>query len=135
MMRKKKKGVISTFLGPDASIEGNLEFQGTIRLDGKVRGRIFSENGTVIVGESAVIHADITVDSAIIMGTVDGTIEAKEKIEVYPPGRVHGDIYAPLISIDSGATFNGNCGMRPGDMPAKGAFPEGGGPEKKTMRV
>jgi cytoskeletal protein CcmA (bactofilin family) len=46
------------------------------------------------------------------MGEVNGTIDAMEKIEVYPPGRVNGDIHAPMITIDSGATFNGNCGMK-----------------------
>ncbi|QTA93209.1 bactofilin family protein [Desulfonema magnum] len=112
MGRKKKVGSISTFLGYGSSIEGTLEFQGTIRLDGNVRGRITSNGGTVIVGEKAVINADIIVDGAIIMGEVNGTIDAKDRIEVYPPGRVVGDIQAPMISIDTGAVFNGNCGMK-----------------------
>lgn len=128
MLRKKKKsGVISTFLGPDASIDGTLEFRGTIRVDGNVRGRITGTDSTLIVGERAVIDADIAVDSAIIMGVVKGAIDAREKIEVYPPGHVTGDIYAPVISIDSGATFNGNCGMKARNLPET-AF--SGGAEK-----
>ncbi|GBC64076.1 hypothetical protein DENIS_5078 [Desulfonema ishimotonii] len=116
MKKAKKAGTISTFLGPESSIEGILEFQGTIRLDGNVKGKICSSSGTVIVGEKAVINADIIVDGAVIMGEVNGTIDAKDRIEVYPPGRVTGDIYAPVISIDSGATFNGNCGMKAQDV-------------------
>lgn len=112
MKKKKKMGSISTFLGSDSTIEGTLEFQGTIRLDGNVRGKIISNGGTVIVGEKAVINAELIVDGAIIMGEVNGTIDAKERIEVYPPGRVIGDIHAPVISIDTGAVFNGNCGMK-----------------------
>ncbi|QTA78581.1 Putative polymer-forming cytoskeletal bactofilin [Desulfonema limicola] len=111
-MKKRKTGAISTFLGPESSIEGTLEFHGIIRLDGKVKGRIISENGLVIIGEQAVINADIIVEEVQIYGKVNGRIEAKEKIEVFPPGRVEGDIYAPVISIDSGASFNGNCGMK-----------------------
>ncbi len=118
MKKKKKNEVVSGFLGPDSRIEGDLEFSGTIRLDGHLRGKINSGNGTVIIGETAVIHADISVDAAIIMGKVNGTIEAGDRIEVYPPGCVNGDIYAPMISIDSGATFNGNCGMKSGKIPA-----------------
>lgn len=120
MRQKQKSESISTFLGSDASIEGTLEFQGVIRLDGHVKGRIYSENGTVIVGEKAIVDADIWVDCAVIMGEVNGTIEAREKIEVYSPGRVNGDINAPMITIDSGATFNGNCGMKAREMALKG---------------
>lgn len=112
MGKKKKLGSISTFLGFGSSVEGTLDFQGTIRLDGNVKGKIISSNGTVIVGEKAVINAEIVVDGAVIMGEVNGTIDAKERIEVYPPGRVVGDIHAPVISIDPGAVFNGNCGMK-----------------------
>ncbi|OQX24082.1 MAG: hypothetical protein BWK80_22690 [Desulfobacteraceae bacterium IS3] len=110
--KKTKMGPISTFLGYGSTIEGTIEFQGTIRLDGNVRGKITSNGGTVIIGEKAVINADIIVDGAVIMGEVNGTIDAKEKIEVYPPGRVIGDIKAPIISIDTGAVFNGSCGMK-----------------------
>ena len=107
----KKIDTITTFLGVDANIEGKIEFEGIIRVDGKVKGNIFSESGTVIIGEKAVIKADINVGVAIIMGDVNGIINAKDKIEVYPPGKVTGDIQAPVISIDAGAVFNGNCCM------------------------
>ena len=112
MKKENKRGAISTFLGPDVSFEGNIDFEGTIRLDGHVKGRISTRNGTLIVGEKAVLNADISVDVAIIMGLVNGTVEAREKIEVYPPGQVTGDIQAPVISIDLGATLNGSCSMR-----------------------
>lgn len=114
MMKKEKtKDTISTFIGPEVSVEGEIEFQGSIRLDGRIKGRISSDSGTVIVGEKAVINADMFVDAAIIMGEVNGTVDARKKIEVYPPGRVFGDIKAPFISIDSGVVFNGTCLMKP----------------------
>jgi cytoskeletal protein CcmA (bactofilin family) len=108
----KKPDSISTFLGPDASVEGTLEFKGTIRLDGRVKGKIRSNDGTVIVGEKAMINADIAVGIAIVMGEVAGTIDASDRIEVYPPGRIIGDIQAPIISIEEGGRFNGNCSMK-----------------------
>jgi cytoskeletal protein CcmA (bactofilin family) len=113
MRKKKKADSITTFLGEDAIIEGMIDFKGTIRLDGRFKGKIQSEDGTVIVGEKAVIDADINVDVAIIMGQVNGIVDAKDRIEVYPPGSVVGDIQAPVISIDAGVKFNGNCAMKP----------------------
>lgn len=112
-MKKNKRSLeITTFLGQDSRIEGTIEFSGTIRLDGNVKGRILSNGGTVIIGERAKIEAELIVDEAIVHGEVTGTIDAKERIEVKPPGCVTGDITAPVISIGNGATFNGNCGMK-----------------------
>jgi cytoskeletal protein CcmA (bactofilin family) len=112
MKKEKKIASISTFLGSDSSIEGTIEFQGTIRLDGRVTGKISSKNGTLIVGEAAVIHADIIAGAIIVMGEVSGTINAAERLEVYPPGRVSGDIQAAVISIEPGGILNGNCTMK-----------------------
>jgi cytoskeletal protein CcmA (bactofilin family) len=112
MKKEKKIASISTFLGSDSSIEGTVEFQGTIRLDGRVKGKISSNGGTLIVGEEAVIDADITVGAIIVMGEVSGTINATERLEVYPPGRVNGDVQAAIISIEPGGILNGNCTMK-----------------------
>ncbi len=117
MRKAKNEDSITTFLGVDASIEGTIEFKGTIRLDGRVKGKIISEGGTVIVGENAVVNADINVDSAVIMGEVNGIIEATNSIKVYPPGSVKGDIQAPVISIDAGVKFDGNCAMKSPSVP------------------
>ena len=111
---KKDKGSdrISTFIGADASIDGTIEFKGTIRVDGAVKGKISSNSGTVVVGEKAVVNAEVNVNVAVIMGELNGTINARERIEVYPPGKVGGDINAPVISIEPGGIFNGNCEMK-----------------------
>ena len=112
MKKTKTPQAIDTLLGAGTSIEGTIEFNNTVRLDGNVTGKISSKQGTVIIGKKAIVYAEIIVDTAIIMGEVNGTIRAKEKIEVYPPGRVVGDIHAPVILIESGVIFNGNCSMK-----------------------
>jgi len=104
MKKDKQKDMIST-------VEGNIEFRGTIRVDGKVKGTIHSDEGTLIVGEHAVIQANIIVDVAIITGAINGNIEARDKLEIFPPACVLGGIKAPRISIESGVVFNGNCEM------------------------
>ncbi|VEN73580.1 conserved hypothetical protein [Candidatus Desulfarcum epimagneticum] len=114
--RKRKKSVadgsVSTFLGPDVAIEGTIEFKSVIRLDGKIEGKILGSEGTVIVGEKALINGEIAVGVAIIMGEVNGAVQAAKKIEIHPPGRVVGDIQAPVISIEAGGVLNGNCSMK-----------------------
>ena len=119
MKKEKNIASISTFLGSDSSIEGTIEFKGTIRLDGRVKGKISSNGGTLIVGEEALIHADIIAGTIIVMGQVSGTISATERLEVYPPGRVNGDIQAAIISIEPGGILNGNCRMKAQTTPIK----------------
>ena len=122
---KKEKGSdrISTFIGADASIDGNMEFKGTLRVDGTVKGKISSNSGTVVIGEKAAVDAEVSVNVAVVMGQFSGTINATERIEVYPPGRVGGDIHAPVISIEPGGVFNGNCVMKArSDKGVKPAF-------------
>jgi cytoskeletal protein CcmA (bactofilin family) len=108
----KKTASISTFIEYGVVIEGTIHFQDTIRIDGKLKGKITAEGGTVIVGEKGVMDAQIMADVVIIMGEVNGTIVAKERLEIYPPGRVLGDIQAPVVSIEAGVVFNGNCSMK-----------------------
>jgi len=111
-MKKEKTDRISTFIGADASIEGTINFNGTIRVDGQVKGKIVSSGGTIVVGEKAAVDAELRVNVAVVMGEFKGRIEAKERIEVYPPGRVDGDIQSPAITIEPGGVFNGNCVMK-----------------------
>ena len=111
MKRKDSTDHISTLLGMGTTIEGTLVFQDTIRLDGKVVGKILSEKGTLIVGERANIEAEIQVGTAIVNGTVNGHIQAAERIDVHSPAKITGDIQAPVVSIETGVAFNGKCTM------------------------
>jgi cytoskeletal protein CcmA (bactofilin family) len=110
--KRKKVGAISTFIGADAVIEGNVSFQGVLHMEGAVTGNIRSREGTLIIGESATVNARILVESAIIKGKVEGTVEAETSIDVSSSARITGEMYAPVIAIDPGAVFNGNCGMK-----------------------
>jgi cytoskeletal protein CcmA (bactofilin family) len=66
----------------------------------------------LIVGENARIKADINVQKAVVMGEITGSVAAQDKIELYPPARINGDICAPTITIESGAVLNGKCVMQ-----------------------
>ena len=111
MKKEKKIDAVSTFLGHDAIFDGTINFKGTIRLDGKVKGKVVSDDGTVIIGDKATVEAEIAVETVIIKGSVNGNIQARDRIEAYPPARILGELQAPTISIDSGVVFNGTCSM------------------------
>jgi cytoskeletal protein CcmA (bactofilin family) len=119
MKKVKKNESISTFLGVGVNIEGLIEFQDTIRLDGSFKGKIVGQDGTLIVGEKAEIDAEIEVGAAIVMGQVNGTICARATIEIFPPAKVTGDLIAPSVAIEKGVVFNGNCQMSGKDGASK----------------
>ena len=108
---KKMKGQINAFLGKGTEFEGKLSFTGAVRIDGRFRGEIFTE-GTLIVGETALIESDIHACEIIVSGEVSGNIEAENRIEIHAPGKVIGNIQAPIITISEGVIFEGNCRMQ-----------------------
>ena len=118
--KERKRHMKSTdkdiqMLGPRSVVEGNLVFEGTLFLNGHVKGAIESRAGTIVVGEDAMIHADIVVRKATIKGEIKGTVRATERIELYPPARVYGDISSPVIQIDAGVIFEGACSIKPNE--------------------
>src|SRR6476469_4141668 len=103
-------GEITTLLGRGASFEGKLTFEGTVRIDGRFKGEVFSDD-VLVIGEGAVVEAEIDIGEVIIQGTVVGNIKAKRSIEIHAPGRVKGDVHTPSLQIDKGVIFEGRSFM------------------------
>jgi excisionase family DNA binding protein len=64
-----------------------------------------------MIGEHAVVSADITGDSIVIAGKVNGHVQATRELKLIAPAAVIGDIKTPLLSVAEGAVFDGNCRM------------------------
>ena len=103
-------GEINTLLGKGSEFEGKLTFEGTVRVDGKLSGEIFSDD-VLVVGEGAELHAEVDIGEIIIQGLVVGNIRAKRAVEIHAPGKVRGDITTPSLQIDKGVIFEGKCFM------------------------
>src|SRR3954469_18148696 len=109
-MKGKGSGELNGFLDRGASFKGEMEFEDTMRIDGKFNGRISSKN-ELIVGESAMIEGDIFVGRIAISGTVVGKIVATQRVEIHRNGKVYSDIDTPALIIEEGAIFQGHCVM------------------------
>ncbi len=116
-MKGKGSGELNGFLDRGATFKGELEFEDTMRIDGRFNGKIMSKN-ELIVGESAHIEGDIHVGRVAISGTVVGRIVAEQRVEIHRNGKVFSDIETPSLVIEEGAIFQGNCTM--GDRDRKG---------------
>jgi cytoskeletal protein CcmA (bactofilin family) len=109
--RDIKEGRLSGYVGAGTVLTGETSFQAMLRIDGHLTGRVTSENGTLVVGSTGRVDADIVVVTATIGGTVNGDIIAAEKVELGRTARVLGNIQTPRLVIEDGAIFEGNCSM------------------------
>ena len=108
--KQAAQGEITTLLGRGAAFEGKLTFDGTVRIDGRFKGEVFSDD-VLVIGEGAHVEAEIDIGEVIIQGTVVGNVKAKRSIEIHAPGRVKGDLHSPSLQIDKGVIFEGRSFM------------------------
>ncbi len=111
MARDIKEGRLSGYVGSGTVLTGETSFQAMLRVDGHLTGRIMSETGTLIVGASGQVDANIAVAAAVINGTVNGDIIATEKLQLGRTARVVGNIQSPRLVLEDGAILEGNCSM------------------------
>lgn len=111
MARDIKEGRLSGFVGYGTKLTGETNFQAMLRVDGHLTGTVASENGTLIVGSSGKVDADIMVGSAMINGTVNGDIITGERLELGRTARVMGNIQTPRLTIEDGAILEGGISM------------------------
>jgi len=100
----------SAFLGKGSRVTGKLVFEGPGRIEGHVEGEVSAQD-TLIIGESAVVNAQIKGTSVVVHGEVTGDIVARTRLEIRAPSKVVGNISAPSLVIHEGATLDGKCSM------------------------
>ncbi len=105
------QGELNGILDAGSQIQGELYFEDTFRVDGKVLGKVVSK-GNLIVGENGDIDGEIRVRRAIVSGTVKGQVYASEKVEITTVGKVFADLFTPTLVIEEGAFFEGSCSMK-----------------------
>ena len=101
---------IKAYMGKDTVFNGSLNYDGTVRIDGKFEGKVITED-TLIIGESGHLMAEIHAGTVICMGRVEGTIVASKKVEIHSTSKVLGNIKSPAIDIELGGILDGNCDM------------------------
>lgn len=111
-MKEKKREIeeskITGFFDKDTEIQGDLQFKGTFRIDGRFKGNINSQS-VLIIGDSGKVDSDIKIGHIIVNGEVKGNIQASERVEINSSGRVFGTIVAPKLIVEEGAYLEANC--------------------------
>lgn len=96
-----------TYIAEDCEIKGSLDSKGNARIDGKVEGTIRIA-GDLVIGQSAVLQANIEAQTISIAGEVRGNVKANDLLELASSSRLYGDINTKQLKIDQGARFVGS---------------------------
>jgi cytoskeletal protein CcmA (bactofilin family) len=107
---EKPQSQIDSLIGVGTHIDGNINFSGGLRVDGRVTGNIVAlgeKSSTLVLSDQAVIEGKIVVSHAVINGTVSGAIHASEYVELQPKAKVSGDIHYKAMEIQLGASVDG----------------------------
>jgi len=112
----------ATVLTSDCEFKGALAFSGELQLHGRLEGTIESEGGALIIGEEAIIKAEIRVNDVQIRGKVQGNIYATGRIELRGNAEVYGDLHSDRLAMDDGVVFVGRSNMLNGKPQTSGDF-------------
>lgn len=91
-------------------IIGDIKTKNDIRIDGIIKGKILT-SGRLVVGGTAKIEGDIECANIDVTGVVLGNIVASSSVALKAPAKVIGNILSPIVAIEPGVFFNGNCQM------------------------
>lgn len=114
MMRRKgrEEETREKVLDVDATMQGTLTFRDPVnlRINGKFDGKLITR-GSLIIGEHAVVNANIDGEAISVAGKINGDITARERLQLVAPAHVVGNINTPVLNVESGAILDGNCKM------------------------
>ncbi len=104
-----KPETITSVIGADMQLAGDISFKGKLRLDGKAEGNIRGEY--LILGESGTISGDVVVSTFVCSGRVEGTVNV-QKLYVVKSGFIEGKVETMDLAVESGAVLNGEIKSR-----------------------
>ena len=110
ILEKTKQTDSVNSIGAGSSLEGTINSQGDIRIDGALNGTLIAK-GRLVLGEGGRIKGDVECGSAIIAGELKANIKSKEMLTLKETARLYGDIETQKLSIEAGAMFSGKCVM------------------------
>ncbi|HMO51559.1 MAG TPA: polymer-forming cytoskeletal protein [Kiritimatiellia bacterium] len=101
-----------SLIAADVEIIGTIKSSSGVRIEGKLDGELIC-SADASIGKSAAIKGNLSVNSIVVEGLVQGNITAKDKIEMKSTAKVHGDIVAKRLSVEDGVTFIGRSEVNP----------------------
>ena len=107
---KKIYNIISSILGPELKIDGDIQVNGDLLIYGEVNGSI-SSKGSINSAKGSLVKGNIAAKNATIHGVVEGNLDIEQKAILGKGAHLEGNLQAAIITIEEGAKFDGMCHM------------------------
>lgn len=99
-----------TIIGPGITIDGNLESDASIRVEGRVVGRIDCQ-ANVEIGAGASVGSEVRAKKVSVGGAVAGNVQGLDRVDLLPSAQLTGDVRSPRLTMADGASFRGKVEM------------------------
>ena len=110
-------------IGKAVKVNGQIFTKEDLYVDGDVEGTIESQDNKVTVGPNGRVQASIRAREVVILGQVQGNVEAADKVDIRKDAKLVGDIISSRISIEDGALFKGSIDIRKPEVKPSGYTP------------
>jgi cytoskeletal protein CcmA (bactofilin family) len=97
-------------IGAGTIINGDVNSNGDIRIDGVLTGNLTTK-GKVVIGETGSLKGEVTCGNAVIEGKTEGKLSVNDLLTLKSTAKVIGDIIINKLAIEPGCKFSGNCKM------------------------
>ena len=101
---------VISIIGPGMTVVGDCETEGTVRVEGLVKGTI-KAGKAVVIGKQGRVVGDIITQDAVISGHVTGTLVAESRLELQASCHIDGEIRTRRMQLEEGAVLNGTVQM------------------------
>jgi cytoskeletal protein CcmA (bactofilin family) len=99
-------------IGKSVVIKGELSGSEDLYVDGNVEGKIELRNHSLTVGPNGKVKADVTAKAVVVQGTLDGSVNASDRVELRKSAVVTGDLTTQRVAIEEGAFLKGKVDIQ-----------------------
>ena len=111
MFQSEKKNNMSSILGPEIEVNGDLKIKGDILIYGTVLGNVECK-GKVHTSKGSLVNGNVNSNSAYINGKIKGDLVVEEKVVLAKFSQLKGNLISSTLTIEEGAQFDGLCNMQ-----------------------
>ena len=106
---------VISIVGTGMTIEGDSETDGSLRIEGTIRGNVRAGR-SVVIGKDGLLEGSIYTQDAVIAGRVLGAVYAESHLELQATSQISGEIQARRMRVEDGAALQGQVAVGEGSV-------------------
>lgn len=118
--RKQSFDNIESLLSPGMEVNGNIASQGSVRIDGKVEGKV-NIKGDLIIGKQGLVKGEVKAANLQLSGRIEGNVNVSGRFDLTSSGVMVGDIQCSIFTVEEGGQINGKTSMGQGEVKTQGS--------------